>query len=77
MKFLADECFDERLAARMRSAGCDVERVPTRSGMDDLAVAALAEGDDRVLLTHDRLWQGGGSPPAATERDRPGARRCD
>ena len=43
MRFLADECFDERLAAALRRAGHDVVRVPTGSGLDDLAVAGRAE----------------------------------
>jgi predicted nuclease of predicted toxin-antitoxin system len=53
MRLLADECFDERLAARVRSAGHDVARVPAQSGLDDLAVARRAEREDRVLLTQD------------------------
>jgi predicted nuclease of predicted toxin-antitoxin system len=53
MRLLADECFDERLAARLRDAGHDVIRVPVRSGLDDLAVAKLAEREKRVLLTQD------------------------
>lgn len=53
MRFLADECFDERLAVRLRSASHDVMRVPARSGLDDLAVAGKAERDDRLLLTQD------------------------
>lgn len=54
MRFLADECFDERLAAALRGAGHDVARVPTRSGLDDLAVAGRAERESRVLLTMDK-----------------------
>lgn len=53
MRLLADECLDERLAARLRLAGHDTARVPPQSGLDDLAVAALAEREDRVLLTQD------------------------
>jgi predicted nuclease of predicted toxin-antitoxin system len=53
MKLLADECFDGRLAARLRSEGHDVVRVPAQSGLDDLAVATLAEREDRLLLTQD------------------------
>ena len=54
MRFLADECFDERLVATLRGAGHDVVRVPTASGLDDLAVAARAEREGRVLLTMDK-----------------------
>jgi predicted nuclease of predicted toxin-antitoxin system len=53
MRLLADECFDERLAARLRAADHDVMRVPAQSGLDDLAVARRAEREDRVLLTQD------------------------
>ena len=53
MRLLADECFDERLAARLRDAGHDVARVPAQSGLDDLAVAQHAQQEDRVLLTQD------------------------
>ena len=53
MRLLADECFDERLVARLRSAGHDVVRVAVHSGLDDRAVAGLAEREDRVLLTQD------------------------
>ncbi|MGH6914454.1 MAG: DUF5615 family PIN-like protein, partial [Geminicoccales bacterium] len=54
MRLLADECFDERLAARLRSAGHDVVRVPAHSGLGDLAVAGRAEREDRLLLTQDK-----------------------
>jgi predicted nuclease of predicted toxin-antitoxin system len=53
MRLLADECFDERLAARLRDAGHDVARVPAQSGLDDLAVARRAQREKRVLLTQD------------------------
>jgi predicted nuclease of predicted toxin-antitoxin system len=53
MRLLADECFDERLAMRLRNAGHDLVRVPARSGLDDLAVAQRAQDEDRVLLTQD------------------------
>jgi predicted nuclease of predicted toxin-antitoxin system len=53
MKLLADECFDERLAVQLRAEGHDVVRVPAGSGLNDLAVAELAEREDRVLLTQD------------------------
>jgi predicted nuclease of predicted toxin-antitoxin system len=53
MRLLADECFDERLAARLRDAGHDVARVPAQSGLDDLAVARRAQRENRVLLTQD------------------------
>jgi predicted nuclease of predicted toxin-antitoxin system len=53
MRLLADECFDERLAARLRAAGHDVPRVAAQIGSEDLPVAELAERDDRVLLTQD------------------------
>lgn len=53
MKFLADECFDERLAVLLRAAGHDVTRVPAGSGLTDLGVAEEAERGDRLLLTHD------------------------
>jgi uncharacterized protein (DUF433 family) len=53
MKLLADECFDRRLAVRVRSEGHDVVRVPAKSGLDDLAVATRAEREDRLLLMQD------------------------
>jgi predicted nuclease of predicted toxin-antitoxin system len=53
MRLLADECFDERLAEALRTAGHDVVRVPAESGLDDRAVARRAEREDRVLLTQD------------------------
>jgi predicted nuclease of predicted toxin-antitoxin system len=53
MRLLADECFDERLVVRLRSAGHNVIWVPVHSGLDDRAVARLAESEDRVLLTQD------------------------
>lgn len=53
MRLLADECFDERLAVRLRAAGHDVARVPSGSGLDDLAVARQAESEDRLLVTQD------------------------
>ena len=58
MRLLADECFDERLAARLRAAGHDVARVLAQSGLDDLAVARRAEREDRVLLTQDTDFGG-------------------
>jgi len=66
MRLLADECFDERLAARLRAAGHDVVRVPVQSGLDDLAVAQHAQREGRVLLTQDtdfgRIALGHGQP---------------
>jgi predicted nuclease of predicted toxin-antitoxin system len=53
MRLLADECFDERLAVRLRDAGHDVVRIPPRSSFDDLAVARRAQQEHRVLLTQD------------------------
>jgi predicted nuclease of predicted toxin-antitoxin system len=53
MRLLADECFDDRLVARLRSEGHDVVRVLVQSGLSDLAVARLAEREDRILLTQD------------------------
>jgi predicted nuclease of predicted toxin-antitoxin system len=53
MRLLADECFDERLAVRLRDAGHDVVRIPAQSGLDDLGVARRAQRENRVLLTQD------------------------
>ena len=58
MRLLADECFDERLARALRVAGHDVVRIAAQSGLDDLAVAARAEREGRVLLTHDTDFGG-------------------
>jgi predicted nuclease of predicted toxin-antitoxin system len=58
MRLLADECFDERLAVRLRAAGHDVVRVAAQSGLDDLAVAQRAQREDRVLLTQDTDFGG-------------------
>jgi predicted nuclease of predicted toxin-antitoxin system len=73
MRLLADECFDERLAGRLRLEGHDTVRVPAHSGLDDLAVAALAEREDRVLLTQDN---DSGRLPCGTAAPAPASSSC-
>ncbi len=55
MKFLADECLDGRLVARLRAEGCDVVTVRDRCpGARDPDVLALARSEGRILLTEDK-----------------------
>ena len=68
MRLLADQCFDERLAARLRDAGHDVVRVPAQSGLDDLAVAQHAQQEDRVLLPGTRTSAGSRSATGSRAR---------
>ena len=58
MRLLADECFDERLAARLRSEGHEVVRVPAQSGSTtwlwrgarSVRINALWEHGDKGLM---------------------------
>src|SRR5687767_359020 len=55
MKFLADECLDSRVIARLRSAGHDVSAVRDSSrGCSDGTVLAAARREHRVLVTEDK-----------------------
>jgi predicted nuclease of predicted toxin-antitoxin system len=54
VRFLADECCPAQVVSALRAAGHDVsyllERIP---GAADPTAAALAEAEDRVLITED------------------------
>jgi predicted nuclease of predicted toxin-antitoxin system len=55
MRFLADECVDERIVQRLRAAGHDV--VSTKAqlrGVDDAAVLDAARAERRILITEDK-----------------------
>jgi predicted nuclease of predicted toxin-antitoxin system len=55
VRFLADECFDARVAARVRDAGHEVAEVRDGwAGSADAAVLALARRARRVILTRDK-----------------------
>jgi|SRR5579864_1055185 len=55
MRFLADENVSRLVIERLRSAGFDVRSVAeTKPGMPDHDVLAVADSDDRVLITEDR-----------------------
>jgi predicted nuclease of predicted toxin-antitoxin system len=55
VRFLADECFDARVTARLRDAGHQVAEVRGRwAGSGDEAVVALALRTRRVILTRDK-----------------------
>ena len=55
MRFLADDCLDGRLIARLRGAGLDVAAVrDVCRGARDREVLARARGEGRVLLTEDK-----------------------
>lgn len=53
MRFLADECFDQRLVTALAAARHDISRVDPHSGFGDREVALLAMSIDGVALTHD------------------------
>jgi predicted nuclease of predicted toxin-antitoxin system len=54
VKFLADECVDAAVAARLRSDGHDVLAVAELApGLTDDAVLELANADGRILVTAD------------------------
>lgn len=55
MKFLADECFDARLAQFIQMSGHDVLfQSDIAAGVDDEDVLAQANADKRILLTEDK-----------------------
>ena len=55
MRFLADECLDGRLLARLQAEGLDVASVRDLCrGASDREVLALARHERRVLLTEDK-----------------------
>ena len=56
MKFLLDEGVDVALAAHLREAGHDATTIvyDYERSLEDPAVLALAEREDRILLTSDR-----------------------
>jgi predicted nuclease of predicted toxin-antitoxin system len=59
MKFLADENFPRPAWLVLRDAGIDVPSVAEESpGLSDEEVAALCEGDRRVLPTFDKDFGG-------------------
>ena len=55
MRILADESVEGEVVARLRSEDHDVAYVPeTSAGVRDDEVLALANAEDRVLLTEDK-----------------------
>ena len=55
MKFLADECFDARLAQFIRQLGHDVSfQSEAFEGASDKAVLSRAAAEERILLTEDK-----------------------
>ncbi len=55
MRFLADECVDERIVRRLRAAGYDVVSAKAQlRGADDAAVLDTARADRRILITEDK-----------------------
>lgn len=57
--FLADEDFDQRIAAKMRVLGYDVLTLGVLGlagiGLSDAAVLSIARTEGRAILTHNRL----------------------
>ena len=59
MKLLADESVERLVIAGLRAAGHDVTAVvEDRPGLADPEVLALAQRDDRVLVTNDKDFAG-------------------
>lgn len=55
MLFLVDECVDVAVVRGLRSAGHDVRYLPEeKRGLTDDEVLAMAEAEDRVLVTEDK-----------------------
>jgi len=55
LKILADESVEGEIVINLRSGGHDVAYVPeTSAGIRDDEVLAMANSDDRVLLTEDK-----------------------
>lgn len=55
MRRVADECVDAALVDQLRGVGHDVVYVAElRSGVTDPEVLALAQHEDRLLLTEDK-----------------------
>ena len=55
MRFLADECVDERIVHRLRAAGYDVVSARAQlRGADDAAILNAARADRRILITEDK-----------------------
>lgn len=65
MRFLADENFPGEAVAALRAAGHDVSWIgESSSGASDKHVLALAENENRILLTFDKdfgelAWRAG------------------
>lgn len=54
VRVLIDECCDQEIARRLSRAGWDVAYVAAgNAGIEDIAVADMAEGRGRLLLTQD------------------------
>lgn len=54
MRFLADECCPAQVVSALRAAGHDVNYVLEQApGLADPTAAALAQSEDRVLITED------------------------
>ena len=58
MRILLDENLPARLVGALRALGHDVEHVYSKdlSGSPDAEVRALAESEDRLLITQDRRF---------------------
>lgn len=56
MKFLLDQCTDARLGVYLRTLGHDATRIGAEypAGLADLIVLAIAEREERILITDDR-----------------------
>ena len=55
MRWLADECIDAGLVARLRAAAHDVlYMAEVASGSDDAVVVSQAQAEARLLLTEDK-----------------------
>ena len=55
MRYLADECFDARIARALQDLGADVAGAGDATrGAPDEDVLAFAASEDRVLLTKDK-----------------------
>ncbi len=54
MRFIVDECCHRLFATRLRDAGHDVSYVAeTNRRLPDTSIAALALGEDRIVVTAD------------------------
>jgi predicted nuclease of predicted toxin-antitoxin system len=69
MRFLADENFPGEAVAALRAAGHDVSWIgESSSGASDKHVLALAENENRILLTFARTLANSLGAPACRRR---------